>query len=164
MTNPEKPPQFTEHAEQREGQPYFFHASPTGDIQEFEPRKRSTPGTMEHEEVPLAVYAGDDPAYVAAHGFLWGSAEGFRLGYEGSKVVFEVPQQHAKRLEQKVYLYKLPKDTFVVLENVPPLGHNFWSTAAVKPVESPQEFQSIREAIECFGGEVRIIGEAPLKL
>ena len=152
-------PEPEQSAEQREKPEFVYHGSDQADIEEFEPRTRYTPGALQGQEMPPAIYAGDDPAYAAAHAFPWGSAEGFNLRYEAGKVVLAVPEQLAHRLEQKVYIYKLSGDAFEVLPDVAPEGHNFWSKVHTKPVEQPVAFDSVREAIEHFGGEIRIIPE-----
>lgn len=148
--------------EEREKPEFVYHGSNQPDIAEFEPRKRYTPGAYEGQEVPAAVYAGDDAAYAAAHAFPWNSDEGLRLGYEEGKVVLAIPEKLASRLDQKVYIYKLAGDSFELLPDVAPEGHNFWSKQGVKPVEPAMIFESVRKAVEYFGGEVRIIPEKPL--
>ena len=138
----------------REKPPFLFHGTTSPSVEEFEPRNKSTPGIYKGKDVPDSVYAGDDPAYCAAHSFSWGSAEGFELGFKEGKVVFVVPNDLSDRLNVKVYVYKIPSDKFELLEDVAPLGHNYWAQQKVKPV-SFEEFNSVREAVEHYGGEVR---------
>lgn len=153
----EKSPLHEDFSEHQEKPPFVYHGSPNPNIEEFEPHKRYTPGAMQGQEIPPAIYAGDDPGYAAAHGFAWGSSEGMKLGYHNEKLILEVPKEHVDRIEHKVYVYKLPSGSFELLDDVEPWGHNYWSKVAVKPVEPPQEFTSVRQAVEHFGGEVKII-------
>jgi len=134
---------------------FVYHGSVTPDIKMFEPRKRYTPGEFSENEINEAIYAGDDPAYCAAHAFPWGSEEGFNLFYENDKVVLEVPEKYKDSLNQKVYIYKLPSSAFKLLD-IEPKGHNFWSKEKVKPI-GIQKFNSVTEAIKTLGGKIRII-------
>ncbi len=140
--------------ESKEKPAFLYHGTTSFDVKKFEPRRRSTPGIYMDQEVPEAIYAGDDPAYCAAHSFPWSSNEGFQLGFIDGKVVFIVPDELKDRLNVKVYVYKMPSDAFEELGDVEPKGHNFWSKQIVTPT-SYEEFNSVSEAIEHYGGEVR---------
>lgn len=132
---------------------YIWHGSTIPNIKTLEPRRRSTLGAL-GKDVPPAVYAGDDPAYCAAHAFAWGSAEGFNLYFDkNNKVVFEVPLKHKDGLQTKIYLYKVPTNRFVLLPNVSPKGHNFWSKEKVE-VLSVEDFSNVAEGIEHYGDKV----------
>lgn len=137
---------------------FFYHGSVTPDIAELEPRRRYTPGAYEGKEILKSVYAGDDPAYCAAHAFPWGSDEGFELDFENGKVVLSVPEQFKERLSVRVYVYKLPGEPFELLKEVKPIGHNFATQEKVKPL-AVEEFNSVEEAVNHYGGEVRYIKE-----
>lgn len=130
----------------------LFHGSDVADIENLEPRKRFTPAG---KDVPERIYAGDNPAFAAAHSFPWGSAEGFRLSVEEGKVVFEVPKKFKDRLTKKVYIYKLPSEKFEITTEEE-TGHTFHSQEAVKPI-GVEEFESVQDAIEHFGGIVSYI-------
>ena len=127
---------------------FVYHGSITPNIQEFEPRERYKP----QEGVGARIYATDLPAFAAAHSFPWHSAEGFDLSLVEEKVVFTVPNVHKDRLNALVYIYKLPSDTFnwTAEEKT---GHTFDSREQVKPI-SIENFNSVTEAIQHFGGEV----------
>jgi hypothetical protein len=135
-------------------EPILYHGTPVGGIGRLEPRQRFTSPTLGDDVFP-AVYAADAPAYPAGHAFPWSSAEGIDLGYEDGQLVLAVPVKQAERLNQKVYLYALPPDTFEPLPNVPPEGRNYRSRAAVVPL-GVSEYGSVREAVEASGGGVRV--------
>ena len=105
---------------------------------------------------PPAIYATDDPAYAAGHAFPWSSPEGFDLGYENEKLILVVPSKKQDRLNQKIYIYKLKADNFELLKDVKPKGRNFWSLKPATPIEV-QEFQTVKEAVEIYGGSVRFV-------
>jgi hypothetical protein len=135
----------------RDNKPAFlYHGSITPDIEILEPRKRYTPGS--EENAPERIYAGDLPAFAAAHSFPWGSKEGFELFVENEKVIFRVPCRFKERLMQKAYLYKVSSDKFERTSSEV-TGHTYHSQEATKPVKI-QKFNSVGEAIEYFGGEV----------
>ena len=141
----------------------LFHGSTTGGIKLLEPRGESRPECM--PDAPLAVYAGDDPAYCAAHAFPGGTRDGeIGLGYFGSWVdgqpvwgPFTLSLSNTKlaQLDLPVSVYKVSRDLFIELPQVPPFGRNFWSLSPV-PVLEELRFDSIREAIESFGGKVLV--------
>ncbi|MCX6716003.1 MAG: hypothetical protein NT077_03220 [Candidatus Taylorbacteria bacterium] len=76
------------------------------------------------------------------------------MGFEDDRVVFVVPEQMKNRLNVEVYVYKFLSDSFDLLKDVEPIGHNYWTQQKIKPVSS-ERFDSVIEAIEHFGGEVR---------
>ena len=149
--NSEKPNFESEsnNAEKHEKPPFLYHGSITPNIESLEPRKRYTPGG---QNVPERIYAGDLPAFAAAHSFPWGSNEGFDLSVENGKVIFRVPANFKNRLMQKVYLYKVASNKFEWTSGEG-TGHTYHSEEATKPDEI-QEFDTVQEAIEHFGGEV----------
>ena len=137
---------------------HVYHASSRSDLDLIIPRKRATPA-VEMGRSPPRVYAGDNPAYAAAHGIPWATAEGFLLladldeqgeGY----VEFGVPRDLMQRLDQPVCIYCLPREGFERLVGVEPEGHNFASTNIVMPL-ARQAFPSVCAAIKCCGGVVR---------
>ncbi|MDP2789541.1 MAG: hypothetical protein Q8O51_00205 [bacterium] len=138
--------------EQKEAPEFVYHASPSGDVQELEPRRGSIPGGANPETQPQLVYAGDVPAFAAAHGFPWGSDEGFELGVVAGQVLFRVPRVLKGRLSQPVYVYTLPGAgfRFTLGEGT---GHTFESAEKVKPTKV-ESFTTVQEAIEHFGGTV----------
>ena len=129
---------------------FLYHGSNVPNIEAIEPRKRYTPSSS--PDVPERVYAGDLPAFAAAHAFPWGSNEGFVLSIEGGKVVFKVPFKFKSRLMQEIYLYKIPSDKFE-LTSGEGTGHTYHSQGVINSVET-QKFNSVQDAIEHFGGEV----------
>jgi hypothetical protein len=138
---------------------FVFHASPTGDIKEFEPRNGATP-TVENRQSPARVYATDNPAYAAGHGFDWSTNEGVSLGFRtdevGQEVLeLEVPSALTNRLNKPVYVYSLPGELFDLLPHVAPFGHNYASTTPVKPIDVAR-FPDVRTAVESYGGVVKI--------
>ena len=150
--NPEKPNFESEptDAEQKEKPKFLYHGSNVPNIEVIEPRKRYTPGGA--QDVPERIYAGDLPAFAAAHSFPWGNDEGFNLSIKNRKVIFKVPNKFKDRLMQKVYLYKIPSGKFEWTSEEG-TGHTYHSRETTKPDEI-QEFNSAQEAIEHFGGEV----------
>jgi hypothetical protein len=150
--NPEEPNFESESSDikQREKPEFLYHGSNAPNIEIIEPRKRLTPGGR--QDVPERVYAGDSPAFAAAFSFPWKTEEGFNLSIQNGKVVFKVPNKFKDRLMQKVYLYKIPSDKFEWTSGEG-TGHTYHSQEATRPDEI-QEFSSVQEAVEHFGGEV----------
>ena len=142
------------HGVEDEKEPCFYHGTTEPNIDEFEPRKRLTPGGVDHEEQPAAIYAGDNPAFAAGHSIPWSSEEGFKLGFENDQVVFCVPKEHKHRLDHKVFIYQLPREGFSLTRGEG-TGHSFQTEKKVKPL-MVQEFGTVTEAIEYFGGTVII--------
>jgi hypothetical protein len=140
-------------AEQKEKPEILYHGSNVPKIEVIEPRKRYTPGGR---NVTERIYAGDLPAFAAAHSFPWGSGEGFDLTIENGKVIFKVPSKFRNCLMQKVYLYKVSSDKFEQTEGEG-TGHTYYSREAIRPSEETDEFDSVQEAIEHFGGELTYI-------
>ena len=134
---------------------FLYHGSSTPNIKEFEPRKRYTPGAL-GKDVPPAIYATDDAAYASGHAFPWSSKEGFDLRYENGKLVLIVPEKEQDRLNQKIYIYKLKADNFELLPDVSPKGRTFWSLKPATPIEV-KEFQTVKEAVEFYGGNIRLV-------
>lgn len=138
--------------EKREKPAFLYHGTNVQNIEEFEPRKRLIPGGA-NEDVPQRVYAGDNPAFVAAHSFPWMTGEGFDLSFnDAGEVTFRVPKQFRERLQQRVYVYKVPSGQFA-LTSGEGTGHTYHSENNVKPVAC-QTFETVQEAIEHFGGKV----------
>ncbi|MBU1148778.1 hypothetical protein KKI23_01670 [Patescibacteria group bacterium] len=131
---------------------FVYHGSLTPDIEKLEPRKRSTPGGVDHEAQPDLVYAGDHPAFAAAHAFPWDTREGFELSVEGDKVLFRVPEQLRDRLKVPVHIYKLSGEGFGPTAGEG-TGHTFHVDHEVAP-ESVESFDDVQTAIENFGGVV----------
>ena len=130
---------------------YLYHGSITPNIEILEPRKRYTPGAL-GKEVPPAVYAGDDPFYCIGHALPWSSKDGFDLGFDAhGKCVFYVPLDRKFLLNQEVYLYTVPKEKFMLLPNVAPNGHNYWSLDSVKTIKV-KKFKTVFEAAEKLNG------------
>lgn len=142
------------HRNEDEKEPCYYHGTTKPDIDEFEPRKRLVPGGVNHKEQPAAVYAGDNPAFAAGHSIPWSSEEGFELGFENDQVVLRVPKEHEYRLDRKVYIYQLPREGFSLTQGEG-TGHSFQTEQKVRPI-AVQEFGSVTEAIEHFGGVVVI--------
>ncbi len=138
---------------------HVYHGTTTPDISELEQRTRYTPAILS-DRTQAAIYAGDDPAYAAGHAIPWSSEEGFDLDYEGEKVVLSVPDRFRDRVNQEIYIYILPGDSFELLESVKPEGHNFRSLHRVRPL-GILFFGTVQEAMNYFGGEIRFIKSAP---
>ena len=140
---------------------FLYHGSTTPDIKEFEPRKRLTPGALGKDASP-AVYATDHPAYAAAQSFPWSSSEGFDARFKRGliskreRVVLIVPRKFKGRLNQKVYIYKLPGATFELIEGAAPEGHNFRSLVKVKPVDY-KPFETVTKALIHFDGKIDFV-------
>lgn len=140
-------------AEKKEKPEFLYHGTNLADIEEFEPRKRLIPGS-DKGDIPSRVYAGDNPAFAAAFSFPWTTDEGFELFFnEAGKVIFNVPAKFKDRLNQPVYLYKMPSGQFEPTSGEG-TGHSYHTEKKVKPVET-QTFATVREAIENYGGEVK---------
>ena len=134
----------------------LYHGSSTPNIQELEPRKRWVPGELIErfkgkENVPLAVYATDDPACAAVHSFDWSTSLGFDLFYEDDKIVLVVPEKFKDRLKRKVYIYKILAKGF---EKLISTDHTYWYLKAVK-VLGVEPFDDVETAIRSFSGGVR---------
>lgn len=129
----------------------LFHASPIL-LDEIAPRKRSTPGA-EQADWPELVYASDTPAYAAAHAFPWGSELGIRLDARGdAPLKMWVPEQHRHRLERPMYLYTVPRGSFLPTAE-DESGLTYHSRTAVRAL-SCTSFASVEAAITHFGGIV----------
>lgn len=136
----------------------LYHGSATGGIQILLPRGLSHPSI--EPDAPPSVYAGDDRAYAAGFGFRWSMEEGFGLGYtldpNGAwRLILDVPKGRESRLEQPVYIYHLPADTFGLLDAVEPRGHNYRSLVEVKPLHV-ETHRTVRNAVERYGGLLNI--------
>lgn len=131
----------------------LYHGTVTSRIEKFKPRKRCTPGELDN--VGAQIYAGLTPAYAAAHAIPWSSSEGVRLSCSNNSVTFEVPKKIEERLNQPIYVYEVPSNTFKLL-NISPKGYNFASKESVRPV-SVEGFDTVWEAIEKYGGRITIL-------
>ena len=134
---------------------YVYHGSTTSGIKELEPRKRYTPGILGKEAKP-AIYAAADPAYAAGHAFPWKSSEGFDIFEKDNRVILIVPKKFKKRLDQQIYIYKLPIKNFKLLKPDTPKALIYISYKKVEPVEV-KAFKNIIEALKFYGGEVEYI-------
>jgi len=130
---------------------YLYHGSITSEIRELEPRKRYTPGVLKGRAKP-AIYAAADPAYAVAHGFPWGSSEGFDVYEYNGVVTLVVPKKHKKRLNQPVFIYKISGKYFKLLVNDSPKTQIYISYRKVKPTEVIS-FSSVAKAIKYYKGE-----------
>jgi hypothetical protein len=130
----------------------LYHGSVTAGIEEFEPRRRSIPGGADSETQPKLTYASDNPAFAAAHSFLWGSNEGFELSVENDGVLFRVPADQRDRLNVLVKVYTLPGEHFALTPGEG-TGHTFHTDQPTKPTAA-ESFATVQEAIEHFGGRV----------
>ncbi|MBI5037861.1 MAG: hypothetical protein HZC01_04130 [Candidatus Kerfeldbacteria bacterium] len=129
-----------------------YHGSVTSGIEELEPRRRSIPGGADPETHPALIYGSDNPAFAAAHSFLWGTDEGFDLSVENGAVLFRVPEDLRDRLLVPVHLYTLDGKNFKLTPGEG-TGHTFHTDQPVKP-SLAESFASVTEAIEHFGGRV----------
>jgi hypothetical protein len=132
----------------------LYHGSSTPDLKVLEPRIRFTPGSL-GKRAPEAIYAGDEPAYAATHGFPWSSKEGFDVVYENGKVVLIVPEAHRERLLQPLFVYEVPGDGFELLDTEPK-GHNYWTRERIVPVRCVR-YETVTDAVERNGGSIRYI-------
>ncbi len=144
--------EHTASPEEKEKPSFLFHGSISGDIMEFEPRKRYTPRGL---DVPPRVYATGIPAFAAAHSFPWHSGEGVQLSIEEGTVVLKVPENIQSRLAQRVSIYTFDSATFSTTEE-DVLGETYHTEESVKPKEVIS-FNSVTEAMEHFGGRIEII-------
>ena len=131
---------------------YLYHGSITSEIRELEPRKRYTPGVLKGRAKP-AIYAAADPAYAVAHGFPWGSSEGFDVYEYNGVVTLVVPKKHKKRLNQPVFIYKISGKirSFVWIKT-----KIYISYRKVKPTEVIS-FSSVAKAIKYYKGKIKIV-------
>ncbi len=134
---------------------YVYHGSITSGIKELDPRKRYTPGVL-GKDVRAAIYAAANPVYAAAHGFPWGSSEGFDVYENKGIVTLVVPKRHRKRLNQPVFIYKLPGKYFKLLVNDSPKTQIYISYKKVKPVDV-FSFDSVTEAIKYYKGKIKFV-------
>jgi len=123
-----------------------------GDIEEFEPRKRYTPGVA---DVPPRIYASGNPAFAAAHSFPWSSDEGVDLSLENGQVLLRVPERIKSRLDQPVYIYTFDPDSFSHTSEEK-MEETYHSEQKVKPHQVVQ-FRSVTEAVSYFGGVVEVV-------
>jgi hypothetical protein len=131
---------------------FVYHGSVTSDITEFEPRKRYTPSGT---DVLPRIYASPNPMFAAAHSFPWSSDEGIDVTFDNGKTILVVPEQHKDRLNQPVYIYKIDSTSFELTEEEK-TGETYHSNKAVTPT-AMTSFNSVIEAIEHFGGRVKIV-------
>lgn len=154
MTNnnlmPENREQYT--PEEESTPKTLYHGSVTAGIEILEPRRRSIPGGADPETQPKLTYASDNPAFAAAHSFLWGSNEGFELSVEKSGVLFRVPADQQARLNVPVHIYTVSGEHFGLTPGEG-TGHTFHSDQPTKPT-AVESFATVQEAIEHFGGRV----------
>jgi hypothetical protein len=143
--NPDRP-----SLERKEKPEFLYHGSSMPDIETFELRNNRVPAG--HMDAPARIYAGDIPSFAAAFSFRWGANEGYELSVEKDNIVFKVPSKFKDRLMHKVYLYKVPSDKFELTEGEG-TGHSYHAQESLKPTEV-QEFSSVQDAIEHFGGKV----------
>lgn len=129
-----------------------YHGSVSGDIQEFEPRKRFTPSGA---DVPPRVYATPNPAFAAAHSFPWSSDEGIDVTFKDGQTILVIPEEHRDRLNQPVFIYELSGDNFELTEEEE-TGETYHSVSGVVPDEV-RSFSSVTEAVEHFGGRIKIV-------
>lgn len=135
----------------------LYHGSINAGINVLEPKKRFTPGN--ETDSPEAIYASDDPAFAAAHGFPWSSTEGVDLYYDkdenGRKCVhLEVPQSILSRLIQGISVYTVKCEGFKRVD-ADVAGKSFRSLMATKCL-AEKRFKTVIEAVEYFGGKVMI--------
>lgn len=131
---------------------FLYHGTVTADIEEFEPRKRFTPGGA---DVPSRIYATDRPEFAVMHAFPWSSDEGIDIVEREGKLCLQVPESLKDRLLQRIYIYKLKGDKFVFTEEEE-TGNTYHAEVPVVP-ESVQEFNSVEKAIKHYGGVVEFI-------
>ena len=150
--------QVNHHSPEKKEKPEFlYHGTNVPDIEEFEPKKRLMPGNIKGN-IPPRIYAGDNPAFASTFSFPWFTNEGFELSVDDvGKVIFNVPTKLKYRLNQPVYLYKMPSDKFELTpgENT---GHSYHTENKIKPVEI-KTFESVQAAIENYGGVVNFYEE-----
>lgn len=137
--------------ESKEKPKFLYHGSVTPGIALLEPRKRFVP----RAGVPERVYASPHPAFAVAHAFPWSSDEGIDLSLEGDTLVLSVPKGLVQRLEQPIYLYKIPSEnfSFTTEESMQMTYHSELPAAPEEVVR----FDSVIKAMEYFGGTVRIL-------
>ena len=136
----------------------LYHGSSTGGIEILEPMNRSHP--LIEPDAPPSVYASDDPGYSAGFGFPWGTGDGFALRFtkttsEQWRPILEVPKSEEYRIDQPVYVYAVPSDSFKLLVHVQPGEHNYRSLVSVKPLYV-ERYVSVRQAMEQNNGIVRV--------
>ncbi|MDD5040700.1 MAG: hypothetical protein PHY34_06165 [Patescibacteria group bacterium] len=142
-----------EHNPEKEPVPStLYHGTTATAVEEFEPRRRSIPGGADPETQPKLIYASDNPAFSAAHAFLWGSNEGFELSVEKDGVLFRVPVDQQERLNVPVHVYTMPGGNFT-LTSGEGTGHTYQTDRPTKPA-AVESFATVKEAIEHFGGRV----------
>jgi hypothetical protein len=134
--------------------PFLYHGSTTGNIKNFKPRKRHTPGGP-NVEVGPRIYATDNPAFAAMHAFPWSSDEGIDIDEREGKLILLIPTHLKERLNQEVFIYKINSDTFILTEEEK-TGNTYHTESSVMP-ESVEKFSSVAEAIQHHGGAVVLI-------
>ena len=134
---------------------YLYHGSITPGIKELKPMIRYTPGVLKGKAKP-AIYAAADPAYAVAHGFPWGSSEGFDVYEYKGVVTLVVPKKYKKRLNQPVFIYKIYGKDFKLLLNDSPKTRIYISYKKVKPIDVVS-FETVTEGIKYYKARIKII-------
>ncbi len=132
----------------------MYHGSPVDDIEVLEPRAESTFG-IEGAEAYARVFASNNPAYAAGHGFRWPRGVDFGLDHAGGPVTLRVSAGSAQCLEQPLFLYVLPRDGFELAPHIQPAGYNYAIDHSVRPLRI-ERFTSVRAAAEFYGGVVEV--------
>lgn len=141
IPNPEKP-KFVYH-----GSDKLFTKVKTG--------SRSRP---DNKNVPR-LFASPNPAFAAAQGgFEWYSDDGIdvKTDDDTGQIIFVVPQEHAHKLKNPMYMYKMSGKNFE-RTNGEKTGHTWDTEEGQELLEPPQKFNTVREAVEHFGGKIVII-------
>jgi hypothetical protein len=130
----------------------LYHGSTTKYIDVFEPQKRFTPGEA---VVEPRIYATDLPVFAAMHAFPWSSDEGIDIMFDTTGATLKIPEKYITRLEQPVYIYRLPKDNFIQTPEEK-TDHTFHSLNPVQPL-GVLGFESVTQAIQHYKGHIVII-------
>ncbi len=131
---------------------FIYHGSITGEIKEFEPRKRYTPS---EEVATKRTYASDNPCFAVMHSFPWSSEEGIDIVEKEDKLYLQIPKDLQNRLNQPIYIYKLSGDNFVLTEEEN-TGNTYHTEKPVKPL-SVKRFSTVTEGIEYYGGAIEVL-------
>lgn len=136
----------------------LYHGTTAGDVQELVPRRRYTPDNTHVSDVLPAVYATDDPACAASHAFRWRSADGITLGYEEDQLILRITAAEQGCLDQPIFIYTLPADSFDEIPDVPPLGRTYRSLVPVRPV-GVDAFPNVRAGMAQYGGRIVVVDD-----
>ena len=135
---------------------HIYHGTVLKDLTILKPLKRYTPGGAElADRISARIYATYNPAYAVAHSFPWSSDDGIDIHIHKGIIELLVPKAKQSVLNQEIYIYTLPDDTFVhTVEEETDLTYH--SEVAVKPIHCTY-FSNVQDAMTKYVGIIKIV-------